>query len=72
MKVLVDAKPSAKEELVEKLGEGHFRVAVKQPPVQGRANAAICNALADYLGISPARVNIVSGHMSRHKIIAID
>lgn len=53
-------------------GERHFRVSVKEPPVAGRANRAILLALADYFGVSEARVRIVSGATSRRKIIMID
>lgn len=52
-------------------GETHFIVAVKEPPIQGRANAAIIRALADYFGLAPSRVRIISGHTSRQKIIEI-
>lgn len=71
MTITVHAKPSAREEKVEKISETEYRVSVKEPPVQGRANAAIIKALAGYFGVSPSQVQIVHGHTSRTKIIAI-
>lgn len=71
MKIFVKAKPGSKEEKVEKLDETHYKVSVKEPPVQGEANAAIIRALAEYFGISPLKVKIISGHTSRKKIIEI-
>lgn len=72
MKLFITAKPQAKEERVEKIDENKFVVAVKEPPIQGRANAAIVKALAEYLGVAPARLKIISGYTSRQKIIEIN
>jgi uncharacterized protein (TIGR00251 family) len=71
MKINVKAKPSSREEKVEKIDENNFTVSVKEPPVQGRANLAIRNALAIYFKTGTANVKIVSGHTSRSKIIEI-
>lgn len=71
MKITVQAKPGAREERVEKMDETHYVVAVKEPPVQGRANAAIVRALAAHFGVAPSRVRILTGHTSRQKIMEI-
>lgn len=71
MKILVKAKPGSKEEKVEKTGEAHFTVSVKEPPREGRANAAIVRALAHHFSVPPSRVAIISGHTSRDKIVEI-
>ena len=71
MRLFITAKPRAKKEGVEKTGENKFLVAVKEPPIQGRANAAIIKSLADYLNIDPWRFKIISGHTSRQKIVEI-
>ncbi len=34
-------KPSSKEDKVEKLGEGEYKVSVKAPAVRGRANISV-------------------------------
>ncbi len=71
MKIFVKAKPRVKEEKIQKIDESHYLVSVKEPPVKGEANRAIIKALAEYFKISPSRVNIVSGHTSKNKIIEI-
>lgn len=74
MKIFVQAKPNSKEEKVEKIligGQESYRVYVKEPPVQGRANAAIIKLLADYFKVSPYKVGIISGHASRQKVVEI-
>lgn len=72
MRILVKAKPGAKRESVEKIDEAHFTVAVKEPPIRGRANEAIIKALAGYFAVAPERVRIVSGHTSRQKVVEVE
>lgn len=71
MKINVKAKPSAREEKVEKIDDNNFVVSVTEPPEKGKANDAIRNALAVYFKIGSSRVKIVSGYSSRNKVIEI-
>lgn len=77
MRIVVQAKPSSRQEQVEKIdlpaqaGEMNFKVSVKAPPVQGRANAAIVRALAEYFKVAPSRVRIISGYTARQKVVEI-
>lgn len=71
MKISVKAKTNAKKESVEKINETEFVVSVKEPPVDGRANWAITRAIAEYFGIAPSRVNIISGQTAKNKIVEI-
>lgn len=71
MIIFVKVKPAAKEEKVEKIDEINFRVQVKEPPVEGRANRAVIKALADYFGVTQSGIRIVSGFTSRLKTIEI-
>lgn len=71
MKLFVKAKPSSKEEKIEKIDETHYVVFVKEPPIKGKANEAIRNALAVYFKTGSPSVKIVSGNISRNKIIEI-
>lgn len=72
MKISVKAKPSSREEKVEKIDEQNYAVSVKEPPIKGKANDAIRNALAVYFKTGTANVKIVSGYTSRNKIIEIN
>lgn len=72
MKIFVKAKPNAKEEKVEKIGDAQFAVKVKEPPKDGKANAAIIKALANHLAIPSSRVRLVSGFSGRQKVFEIE
>lgn len=71
MKIFVKAKPNSREEKVEKIDETNYIVSVKEPPVKGKANDAIKNALAIYFRTSSSSIKIIFGYSSRNKIIEI-
>lgn len=71
MKLSIFAKPGDREEKIEKISETEYRVSVKEPAKEGRANWAIERALAKYFGVAPSQVQIISGRHSRAKIIEI-
>ena len=72
MRIFVKAKPNSKEEKVEQIDENNYVVSVKEPPVKGKANEAIRNALAIYFKTASSKVKIISGYNSRNKIIEIN
>jgi hypothetical protein len=71
MKIVVYAKPGSKEITVEKTGENEYKVRVKEPAKEGRANFAIERALARHFGVILSRVKITSGFSSKRKIVEI-
>lgn len=72
MRIYVSAKPRSKENRVEKISEGRFKVFVTEPPVEGRANAAIEEVLADYFNVPKSRVQIVYGKFRREKVVEVE
>ncbi len=48
-----------------------WKLRVAAAPEDGKANAAVVRLLADVLGISERDVEIVSGHTSRDKTVAL-
>ncbi|MEK7142472.1 MAG: DUF167 domain-containing protein [Patescibacteria group bacterium] len=71
MRISVKAKTNAKNESLEKLNDNEFAVFVKEPPIDGRANWAICRIVANHFSVSPSRVSIISGQSSKNKIVEI-
>ncbi|OGZ71924.1 MAG: hypothetical protein A2908_02475 [Candidatus Staskawiczbacteria bacterium RIFCSPLOWO2_01_FULL_38_12b] len=72
MKIIVKTKPGAKNDKIEKIDESNYIVYVKEPPINGRANAALVKLLAEHFDISPSLVSIISGHMARVKVVEIN
>ncbi len=71
MKITIKVKTSAKVAKVEKISENEYRICVKAKPVEGKANEAVREALADHFGIARSRVALVSGQTSKIKTFEI-
>lgn len=48
-----------------------LKLRLAAPPVDGRANAALCAFLADRLGVSAAAVTLLAGHSGRRKRVLV-
>ncbi|MFP5276511.1 MAG: DUF167 domain-containing protein [Acidobacteriota bacterium] len=68
----VRAQPGAKKTAIVGLyGEGpaaQLKVAVHAPPLEGRANAALIEFLAETFAIPKSAVQLISGELARSKI----
>jgi hypothetical protein len=45
---------------------------VTAPPVDGRANEALCRLIADRAGVAPSRVSVVRGAKARDKVVRVE
>ena len=52
--------------------ETNFEICVKEPPIKGRANVAIIEALAKHFKVPLSKVRLVSGFSSRQKVLEIE
>lgn len=64
--------PRSSSERVGEVREGRLVVKVSAPPVDGKANAALCVLLAKRLGVPKSRVSVRRGERSRDKLVAVD
>jgi uncharacterized protein (TIGR00251 family) len=67
----VRVTPHAKQNRVQPQEDGSVKVYVTAPPEHGRANEAVVEAIADWLGVKRRDVEIVRGATSRNKIVRI-
>jgi len=71
----VRAQPGAKRTAIAGVyGDGaaaQLKIAVQAPPVEGRANSALVEFLADTFDVAKSRVELVSGELSRSKVIML-
>ena len=61
---------SSRNRIVDWLGDA-LKIKVMAPPEKGRANEAVVEFLSMKLGISTDDIEVVSGHSSPSKVIAI-
>jgi uncharacterized protein (TIGR00251 family) len=71
----VRAQPGAKRTAIVGIyGEGvaaQLKIAVQAPPVEGRANLALIEFLAELFGLTKNQIEIVSGELSRSKVFLL-
>lgn len=84
MRIIVRAKPKAREEKIELLSQTSlnfgadkvdlpiYNISIKEPPLAGRANKAIIEALAKYFDKSPSQIHLVSGQTAKQKVFEIE
>lgn len=70
-RIAVTVVPRARSARVERRADGGFRVAVTAPAREGRANAAVIEALAEHFRVPRSRVRIVRGLTGRRKLVEI-
>jgi uncharacterized protein (TIGR00251 family) len=51
---------------------GAYAVRVTAPPVDGRANDALCRLIAKRAGVAPSRVAVVKGEKARDKVVRVE
>ena len=71
-RIAVRVQPRARQNEIAGEREGALVVRVTAPPVEGKANDAVCKLLAKRLGIARSRVSVVSGTGSRKKLVEVD
>ena len=62
---------AAREQMVAR-PDGSYAVRVSAPPVDGRANDALCRLIAARAGVAPSRVSVVRGAKARDKVVRVD
>lgn len=65
----VHLQPGARRDAVCGEHGGRLKIAIAAPPLEGRANEALVEWLADRLGLPRRQVRLVSGQRSRDKTL---
>ena len=71
-RIKVRLQPRASRDEIVGLRDGILVVRVTAPPVDGRANAALCRLIARRAGVAASRVAVVRGERSRDKLVEVD
>jgi uncharacterized protein (TIGR00251 family) len=69
--ITVKALPHSARAGVRGVDGGALKVAVTAPPEKGKANAAVLEVLAKFLGVPRSSLELLSGDSSRNKRILV-
>jgi uncharacterized protein len=70
-RIAVRLRPGARGDALLGFEDGVLRARVSAPPLDGRANKALCKLIAARVGVPPSRVDVVRGAKSRDKLVAV-
>ena len=72
MDISIRLQPRARRDEVVGERAGAVVIRVIAPPVDGKANAALCAFIARAAGVPPSRVSVVRGQTSRDKVVRVE
>jgi uncharacterized protein YggU (UPF0235/DUF167 family) len=67
----IRVRPNARESTLEQAADGTWRARLRQPPVDGKANAELVALVARYFGCARAAVTIRAGAGARIKRVRV-
>jgi len=70
--ISVRLTPRAAREQIAAGNGGSYLVRVTAPPVDGRANDALCRLIASRAGVAPSRVTLLRGAKGREKVLGVE
>lgn len=71
MIISVVAHPNSKNPRVEKDLLGTLHIYVREPPLEGKANLALINAVAEYFKVHKRSVMLIKGERSKNKTFEV-
>ncbi|PIR96621.1 MAG: hypothetical protein COT92_00155 [Candidatus Doudnabacteria bacterium CG10_big_fil_rev_8_21_14_0_10_42_18] len=71
MKLAVIVHPNSKKPRIDKDLLGGLNVYVSEPPLEGKANIAVIEALAKYFKVKKYQISLISGQKSKQKVFEI-
>jgi hypothetical protein len=70
--IAVRLRPRGHRDELIGIEAGVLQARVTAPPVDGRANKALCRLVAKRAGVAPSRVSVVRGAKSRDKLLRVE
>jgi uncharacterized protein len=70
--IRVRLTPRAAREQIAAGDGGSYLVRVTAPPVDGRANDALCRLIARRAGVAQSRVTLLRGAKGREKVLSVE
>jgi uncharacterized protein (TIGR00251 family) len=72
VKITLYVQPGARKTEIAGMHDGHVKLRIKAPPVEGAANKAVVEFVAELLDLPKSAVKLVNGEKSRVKTVEID
>ncbi|HEX8931803.1 MAG TPA: DUF167 domain-containing protein [Patescibacteria group bacterium] len=71
MRVTITAHPNSRKPRVEKDLFNELHIYVSEPPLEGKANRAVAESLANHYKVPKSKVKLLKGEKSKIKVFEI-
>jgi len=71
-RIEVRLRPRGHRDQLMGMEDGVLLARVTAPPLDGRANKALCRMIAKRIGMAPSKVSVVQGRKSRNKVVRVE
>ena len=72
VRISVYVQPRASKTAIAGMHDGAIKIRLAAPPVDGAANTALIEFIAERVGVARSRVRLVSGASARRKVVEIE
>jgi uncharacterized protein (TIGR00251 family) len=72
MRIKVKVKPNARENSIKEIEKDYFEIKVSVPPEKGKANEKVIDLMSKYFKVPKSKIQILTGHSTREKVVHID
>ncbi|HEX2708829.1 MAG TPA: DUF167 domain-containing protein [Solirubrobacterales bacterium] len=72
VQLAVRLRPRGHRDELMGIVDGVLQARVSAPPVDGKANRALCRLIAKRVGVAPSKVSVVRGEKSRDKLVRVE
>ncbi|MFA7654440.1 MAG: DUF167 domain-containing protein [Candidatus Magasanikbacteria bacterium] len=72
MKIIIKVIPRSSKNELKQLADGSYKAKLTAPPVDGKANEALIEILAEYFNIPKSKIKIARGLTSKNKTVKIN
>jgi uncharacterized protein len=71
-RIVVRLRPRGSRDELIGMRDGVLQARVTAPPVDGKANRALCKMIAERVGVAPSKVSVMRGEKSRDKLVRVE
>lgn len=72
MKLRIKVKPNSKTNEIICEADGSWKIKIKAPPVEGKANKYLIEYLSEVLQVSKSKITLLKGETNSFKTLEID
>lgn len=69
--ILAEVKPNSKQEKIEEITKGVYKIYVRAPAQENKANLAVIESLSKHFKVAKSLITIKAGKTSKTKVILI-